>query len=342
MRFSLIRNIRNAVVGAAITAASATALSSCDNFNESLPECPQGLELRFVYNYNMEFANAFPSQVHCLTLFVYDGEGNYLMTRTETRPENLTDENWRMTLDLPAGDYRLLAYGGMDCEASSFSFNQTPASGSKMQSLEVALKPSMLTSPLGKDLHPLFYGSLDITVPPYKPDMTYTQGTVKMMKDTNNLRILLSNVDGTPVHDSDYIFRITADNTLFDWRNYLMAAPTSTFCPWAHGDISGDESRQDEPQTLAYAEFSLSRLMTDRQVTLTVKRASDGHLVMQVPLIKLLGMLKSQHFDWMEPQEFLDRESRWNMIFFLDSDGGWLKVTVKINDWNVKINDIIM
>lgn len=321
----------------------AAALTSCDHFDETLPECPQGLELRFVYDYNMEFANAFPSQVHCLSLFVYDGAGKYLMTRTETRPENLGDENWRMRLDLPAGDYRLLAYGGMDCGEASFEFNRIPAAGSMMQSLEVALKPSMLTKPEGKDLHPLFYGALDITVPPYKPDMTYTQGTVKMMKDTNNLRMLLANVDGTPVHGSDYTYEITADNTLFDYRNLLMDTPMSTFYPWAHGDATEVENEQDEPQTVAYAEFSLSRIMTDRPMTLTVKRASDGRTVMQVPLVKILGLLKSQHFDYMDMQEFFDRESRWNMVFFLDSTtGGWIKTSVIINDWTVRINDIIM
>ena len=122
-----------------------------------------------------------------------------------------------------------------------------------------------------------------------------------------------------------------------------MGTPMSTFYPWAHGDATEVENEHDEPQTVAYAEFSLSRIMTDRPMTLTVKRASDGRTVMQVPLVKILGLLKSQHFDYMDMQEFFDRESRWNMVFFLDSTtGGWIKTTVIINDWTVRINDIIM
>ena len=43
-----------------------------------LEPCSQGVRLRFVYDYNMEYANAFHSQVDCLALLVYDEQGNYL------------------------------------------------------------------------------------------------------------------------------------------------------------------------------------------------------------------------------------------------------------------------
>lgn len=75
-------------------------LSSCnDLIYDDLDPCPYGVSLRFVYDYNMEFANAFPAQVDCLTLYVYDGDGKYVTTRTVTGPE-LRDEAYRMTLDL--------------------------------------------------------------------------------------------------------------------------------------------------------------------------------------------------------------------------------------------------
>ncbi len=88
---------------------------------EDLKECPSPVStLRFVYDYNMERANAFHNQVHCLTLYVYDKDGKYVETHTETLPETLSDENYRMNLSLPAGDYHVVAYGGMACENSSF------------------------------------------------------------------------------------------------------------------------------------------------------------------------------------------------------------------------------
>ena len=41
----------------------------------------------------------------------------------------------------------------------------------------------------------------------------------------------------------------------------------------------------------------------------------------------------------MAPQEFLDRESRWNMILFLN-EGNWITTTIVINGWVVRINNI--
>ena len=318
--------------------AAAMCVSSCGAVYDDEPYCNQGLSVRFVYDYNMEFANAFPSQVHCLTVFVYDAEGRYVRTVTETDPARLSDENWRMPIDLPEGTYSLLAYGGMACADASFSFTEEPSAGSPRTDMGVALKPECLTTP--QNLHPLFYGNLEVASVGWN-DTDYIEVTVKMMKDTNNFRILLQNADGTPVHSDDYIFAITDNNTLFDWQNNLLPAPEVTYDPWDFGDIDGGQTEEGTLSVLAYAEFATSRLVTGSAAKLTITRKSDGRTVLSIPLIRYLLMLKSQEFGYMGSQEFLDRESRWNMIFFLDSTtGGWITTSIVINDWVVRINDI--
>ena len=92
--------------------AVAALLSSCHGIYNDLEPCSQGVRLRFVYDYNMEYANAFHSQVDCLVLLVYDEQGNYLVTYIGTGDE-LKDENYRMTLDLEKGSYHFIAYGGL-------------------------------------------------------------------------------------------------------------------------------------------------------------------------------------------------------------------------------------
>ncbi|MCC8120167.1 MAG: FimB/Mfa2 family fimbrial subunit [Bacteroidales bacterium] len=60
-------------------------ISGCKSMiYDDLDPCPQGVELRFVYDYNMEWANAFPSKVHCLTVLVYDKEGKFMEKHTNT------------------------------------------------------------------------------------------------------------------------------------------------------------------------------------------------------------------------------------------------------------------
>ena len=95
------------------------AFSSCERIYEDLAPCPHGVSLRFIYDYNMEYANAFAKKVDCLTLLVYDENGNYVDTRIVTGTE-LQDENYRMKLDLKQGNYHFVAYGGLACNKSSF------------------------------------------------------------------------------------------------------------------------------------------------------------------------------------------------------------------------------
>ena len=95
MRFFNL-NIRSGLIGAVLSLIPAVAgLTSCGMIYDDLEPCPEGVNLRFIYDYNMEFANAFPAKVHCLTVFVYDEAGKYVTTRTETSRDLLSDEGYR-------------------------------------------------------------------------------------------------------------------------------------------------------------------------------------------------------------------------------------------------------
>ena len=328
------RLIRNGITVMAL-AASVTPFASCDRLYEDLQECERGARIRFVYDYNMEFANAFPSQVDCLTVLFYDEEGRYVTTRTNMTSD-LQDENWRMVVDLEPGTYNIIAYGGMECEDASFSFTSSPSLIS-MYDIEVELNPSCLVPPM-HDLHNLFYGKAEISIE--QEDITYRDLTVYMMKDTNNLRILLQNVDGMPIDEADFEFKVTDDNTLMAWDNAVIPTQTVDYLPWAHGNTAVGERPEDSGEvSVAYAEFSFPRLVTSNSPRLVITRKKDGRKVIDIPLINYLVLLKSEKYSNMGSQEFLDRESRWKMLFFLQG-GIWLDTVIEINDWVVRLNSV--
>ncbi|MCM1293758.1 MAG: FimB/Mfa2 family fimbrial subunit [Bacteroides sp.] len=335
-------NIKHIIINFASVAilaiATLTGLPACDSaIYDGLDPCPQGARLRFVYDYNMEFANAFPSQVHCLTLLIYDGQGRLVDTRTETTSV-LSDENYRMTIDLPEGKYHFVAYGGMACENATFKFVDNPTQGSLLTDLSVRMDARCIDANPGVDLHPLFYGDLDLTVEQESTD--YVEGTVYMMKDTNNIRILLQNQDGTPLDSKDFTFTITDNNTLFNYKNDVVpTADGNVYNPWASGDASPGTMEDGGDAVLAYAEFSTSRLTVGSGAKLIIKSVKDGDVLLSIPLVNYLLLLKSDHYASMGSQEFLDRESRWNMIFFL-IDGKWLDTHIVINDWIVRLNSV--
>ncbi|MCM1109508.1 MAG: FimB/Mfa2 family fimbrial subunit [Clostridium sp.] len=314
-------------------------LSSCSRIFEDLEPCPHGVSLRFVYDYNMEYANSFPKKVDCLTLLIYDEEGNYIDTRTVTGPE-LGNESYRMKLDLEEGTYRFVAYGGMACDKSSFSFidrSRSAADGVAYEYLNVGLKSECLTTPSLKKLHDLYWGELTLRT----ADL-YTEGTVELRKQTNNLRIVLQQTDGGVLYADDFDFEITDDNTLFDHKGDLLVNGDVTYTPWTTGEaltgvvVKGDKAEQ-VPVGVAFAELSMSRFETRNDPTLVIRKHETGEIIIQLPLKKYLLLMKSEHYA-MDDQEYLDRESDWVMFLFLRGEV-WLKTQIVINDWVVRINN---
>lgn len=309
-------------------------LLSCHSIYDDLPPCPHGLSLRFVYDYHLERGNAFPEQVDCLTLYIYDEKGNYVETRTVT-DKSLADENWRMRVDLPLGKYKLVAYGGLACAERSFAPVREPAEGTSLADLSVAMEHSGNTS--DRPLHNLFYGALDVTV----SGDNYREATVKMMKDTNHIRVILQQMNGEPVSDKDFSFTITDDNTLFASDNSLLPAGTVTYLPWAQGQKSvGESGAGDTPVLVAFAEFSTSRIMEVNRPRLVITNTVTGRVVVSLPLDDYLLLFKSEYYGEMGDQEFLDRESDWNMIFLLDENHTWYEAQLIVNDWVVRVNEI--
>lgn len=317
-------------------------LTSCESIYDDLEPCPHGVSLRFVYEYNMMYANAFPSNVDCLTVYIYNKDGKYVDTKVVTGPE-LQDENYRMRLDLAQGTYRFVAYGGLACDEHTFAVTREPSAGSVHTDLGVAADIGRVTAALPSDrrLHDLFYGVGTLST----ADL-YREGVVEMMKNTNNLRIVLQQVNGKPVHADDFEMSITDDNTLFGHDNDLLANGTVTYRPWTSGDAvagaAADGDNQGEPVVVAYSEFSTSRLMVKNSPRLVIRLKDSDKEIVNIPLNNYLLLLKSELYAKMEPQEFLDRESVWSMVFFLGSDMHWINTHIKINDWTVRINDAEM
>ena len=312
--------------------------TSCEYIHEDLMPCERGVSLRFVYDYNMEYANAFPSKVHCLTLYVYDGEGNYVATFTE-KTDVLKDENYRMKIDLEPGDYSMVAYGGVACDDRSFTVIDEPTDAAdKLTALSVQMSHNELTS--DKLLHDFFYGKLDVTV----EENNYKDETVYMMKNTNNIRIILQQMNGMPVSDKDFTFRIVNDdNTLFAHDNSLIENGAVTYMPWVQGQRTvGDGEEGTGKVTVAYAEFSTSRLTVGNHPRLVIANNETGEDVLNIPLNDYLLLLKSDRYADMTDQEYLDRENEWSMIFFLDKNHLWVDAQIIINDWVVRLNNVVM
>ena len=75
-------NVRLIIQKGFVAALAAMALSSCDMDDEELDNCPVGLYVNFVYDYNIQQADMFKDHVGGLTLYVYDESDRLVATKS--------------------------------------------------------------------------------------------------------------------------------------------------------------------------------------------------------------------------------------------------------------------
>ena len=332
--------------------------SSCEDniVYEKMEECNIGVRLRFVYDYHMEYANAFPSQVDCINVFFYDENGRCVETR-EVIGSVLADENYRMEVDLaPGHTYDIVAYGGTTEGHTSFLFNNFPTVGSKINDRFLTLKDSEV----GEELHPLFFGVADVTTDPL--DLDYKEQTVYLMKDTNAIRVLLQQVDGEPMEYQMFDFKIFADNTQMQQDNkVVLTGQNTTYLPWVMRNENPGSLPDGSKSLVCWAEFSIPRLIWDTNQLANFTRAdnifneyegpilqilykADQREVVNIPLLRYLLMCKPVRSNAVNSrelgdQEFLDRENRYDLFFFLDRHYQWLYLEIQVRDWVVRVNN---
>ena len=350
------------------------ALTSCDSavFDDA-DDCVQGIALRFIYDYHMEpGANAFPANVDCVSIFIFDKEGNYLDHVYETS-DMLKDENYTMPLPLGIGDYHIVAYGGLVCDKPSFNINHDWVNSTKLithkNDIEVNL-PLNSDNTSASKLHDiydrtggLFYGTVDVSVTKSDVRKEYRVVKLPMMKDTNNIQVILQEIANPDQMDhNDYDFTIIDDNFKLDGYNNVVSSTTKGNQPiykpynaenrimgyveYQHRDGAYNTEDENRPVQVACVEFSTSRLLTENagKARLVINKKgtrADGNdkPVVDIPLITYLEAVKGFGQNWIKSdQEFLDRQSNWTLMFFLQ-DGKWIQAQITVNAWTVRLNN---
>lgn len=368
-----------ALLGGLLT--TTISLSSCESLYDDMTDCRTGIQLAFNYDYHMEpGANAFPSNVDCVTVYVFDTSGNYVTHFTETS-DVLRNENYRMYLPLDEGKYHLVVYGGTACEDATVEFTPdwTTRSDGRKDDIRVVV-PTNEKGESAVQLHDiekrtggLFYGTLDISITEadYKVN-NFRVETVHLMKDTNTIQVILQELNiPDKMNHEDYDFTIVDDNfTLDGYNNPVYPATTKAdddelqkcYKPFARENrIMGyvdNEGRNGTPATedetrkvqVACAEFSTSRLVTGHAasarliITTSLEKDKDGNNkeIINIPLITYLLATHGFGESWIKTdQEYLDRQSRWNMIFFLQKNV-WVSTRVVVNSWVVRMNSVTL
>lgn len=221
----------------------------------------------------------------------------------------------------------------------------------------------------------LFYGTLDLSID-YVEDfngVNHRVETVYLMKDNNNIQVMLQELNYPDKMDvSDYDFEIVDDNFLLDGYNNIISLAdqgiTTKYTPFAsetrlmgyvevpnyHG-APAEESTERQVK-VACAEFATSRLVEQHMATARLRVIShkthddngNPKVIIDIPFITYLAMARPFSANWIKgdaskgitpDQEYLDRESSWNLMFFLQNDK-WVNAFISVNSWVVRVNNI--
>lgn len=332
-------------------------LSGCDSmiFDDE-GDCDPVHVVKFNYDMNMKFADAFHAEVSSVDLYVFDQEGHYVTSVSRRVSPDLA-RNFEIELrGLAPGCYNLLAWCGVkDSRHISVNPNgvEMPEIYHHICRISRENDETDGSAHIRNDIGRLFFGRLD------NVDMTQDEGRhvhiVDLIKDTNVIRVTLQHLSGAPMDKDDYEITISDANGLYNHNNDLMPDEDLTYHPWSLKGGTASFHPEDEPETDSRAQTSVSavvaelttgRLMADRNkdVRLNVRDTHTGKTIISIPLIDYLLLVKGHYYSEdgitpMSDQEYLDRQDDYPLTFFLDESDMWIKTVIYINSWRVVINE---
>lgn len=307
------------------------ALASCGTITEELPPCEN--YVRFCYDRNILFVDAFPTQVKRVHLYVFDSAGKFVTMLTDERSS--FGDNYRVALPaLPDGDYRLVAWAGLydrsyECRTVLEPGASTPD--------DVCVKMRRETDcTQSGELDALWHGEARVSV---SDDRSHTE-TIRLTKNTNRFRIIVQGETDLALRKGDLDFTVTDRNGHLSHDNTLLDDDLISYKPYYQedADLSGNAKAAGGVSAVV-AELNTLRLMEDADARLTVTHKSGERLI-DIDLIRYLLLTKMEGHD-MPAQEYLDRQDEYVMIFFLNKDalGNYMLMYVKVNGWTVRPQD---
>ena len=325
--------------------------TSCEKLFDYEGDCEVTHEIRFVYDMNLKWADAFPSEVKSVNLYVFDSNGLFIKEYSD-RGEALTQPDYGILLDLPGNrTYRFLAWCGLlNEEDSQTSFYvPTPEAGTTtIEEMTASIKGALVKGEIVSEdqLQFLYHGYLETELPDNYDGSHYIY-TIPLTKDTNHIRVMLQQVNGNLTPD-EFEISLGADNGVLSWNNLPEEGSEVLYYPWnTDSDILGVGNAGENVSEYygVIADLSTSRLMAEESnnIFLTVKSKEDGKLLFRVPMIQYF-LTEKDYYEQayghkMSDQQFLDRQDEYFMTFFLDDNMQWLYAVINILEWRVIIKN---
>lgn len=336
----MMKRALHTILAAVACVSLATSISSCDSvIYDDEGDCEVRYHVPFTFTKNMLNSDAFASQVTAVTLYVFDRDGNLVLTKSDSG-DALSRPGYKMDIDLAPGHYSMIAWcSGTSPVQPNTAFNI--GSGSSVTSFGATLPllgsaPSLYSD---LDIRPLYYGCVTDVVCAEADYGDIDLPTIDLMKDTNLINLVLLNRDNRVMTPDDFSIRITGSNSAMTYLNDVAAAEPFDYRPWSVRQVQAQAGNASE-SAAAYggliAEITVGRIFTDIKQRIIITRTSDGDDIISIDLVSLLLAVKSNYHTVYSDQDYLDRMDHHKLIFILSNDLSWYTADgININGWTI-------
>lgn len=335
--------------------ASAFALTGCNGLiYDDEGDCDPYYKVKFVYDTNLKFTDAFSAEVFEVTLYLVDPSTGRVVWQKHESGDALRQDGYLMDVDVAPGRYTLLAWCG-EGHRSSFSVVDTDiCTELHCRLADRTILPSG-SHESSTELKRLYHGKSDDVE--FEDEQGVHVKTVRLIKDTNSVHILLQHLSGENIDHRDFTFTIEGDNGHMDYDNSLIYNPAELLTYRPHDVYSanaGIEIPDNEDHQIiskargpvveisaAVAHLTIGRLMADKRREDMFVRIYNkkGERIVNLPFmdyfLAIKGNVKRPDGTRLTDQEYLDYQDDYPMAFFLDENGRWVRTYIYINSWRL-------
>lgn len=322
-------------------------LASCDSVLDfDYGDCAVEYRVRFKYDYNMKYADAFANEVKMVTLYAFDENGKFVYQRME-EGDMLARGGYSMKVEVEPGDYHLVTWAGL--VDKSFAVPILIPGESTIDELTAKMNRIVETTTRNGETVGMVKEKLS-SLWHSERMQTFTRAgqeeiiTLPLVKNTNSIRIVLQQMQGLQVDATKFEFSITDDNGWMNYDNSLLDDSMLEYLPY-YKEQGTTQQKQSDGTTravtqisVAVAQITTGRLVAGQHPYLHITNKETGEEVLTIPLIDYLLLTQQEGYD-MEPQEYLDRQDEYSMTFFLDENMNWLNTQIIINGWTIRPNE---
>lgn len=308
-------------------------LAACEGIRDGRGEC--GIYLEFIYDLNMEYADAFDPQVGTVDVFVFDDRRRYLFARHARRGELVEGNRMFLGEGFDFGRYSLLAVGGLsdDFRVSDAAGQPLIPGQTRLEEVRIALERDAAV--VGREFAPVWVAPAFEA--DYRADLSVWP--VRLVRNTNRFSLTLVRRDGDAAAAPCNFEIVTPEGAVYGPDNAPLSDETVTYVPYSLQPGSA-------PGELSSGRLNTTRLLAGTgEYRLRVLAAQTGEPLWDYDLMALLRSTKPDGPGGRELplQEYLDRQSEWNFVILYEDGGsedGFAAVAVSVNDWIIWLSEI--